>query len=56
MSASENGHYNVVERLLEAGSDPNHQNQVRSLVTRVMLIHVLSAFAPNKVLHLFQGQ
>ena len=54
--ASKNGHVNVVEKLLTAGADPNHQNRVRNLVTRVMLIHVPNAFVPNKVLHLFLGQ
>ena len=48
--ASENGHENVVEKLLEAGANPNHQDNVRNLVTRVMLIHELSASVPNKVL------
>ena len=56
MYASENGHVNIVEKLLGAGANPNHQDDVRNLATRVMLIHVLSAFVPNKVLHLFLGQ
>ena len=50
------GHGNVVEKLLAAGADPNHQNKVRNLVTRVILIHVPNAFVPNKVLHSFLGQ
>ena len=56
MCASEDGRINIVEKLLEAGANPNHQDNVRNLVTRVMLIHVLSAFVPNKVLLLFLGQ
>ena len=47
---------NVVEKLLEAGADHNHQDDVRNLVTRVMVNHVLGASVPNKVLHLFLGQ
>jgi len=54
--ASQSGHANVVEKLLAAGADPNHQDEVRNLVTMVMLIHVPNAFVPNKVLHLFLGQ
>ena len=54
--ASLTGHVNVVETLLAAGADHDHQDNVRNLVTRVMLIHVLSAFVPNEVLHLFLGQ
>ena len=54
--ASEEGHDNVVEKLLAAGVDPNHQNdEVRNLVAMVMLIHVPNAFVPNKVLHFFLG-
>ena len=56
MCASENGHVNIVEKLLGAGANPNHQDKVRNLVTRVMVIHVLRASVPNKVLHLFLGQ
>ena len=41
--ASLNGHVNVVEKLLAAGADPNHQDNVKSLVGRVMLIHVPNA-------------
>ena len=48
-----NGHDNIVEMLLAAGADPNHQNKVRNLVAMVMLIHVPNAFVPNKVLHFF---
>ena len=40
INASLNGHVNVVEKLLAAGADPNHQSEVRNLVARVMLIHV----------------
>ena len=54
--ASENGHVNVVEKLLTARADPNHQDNVRNLVTRVMLILVPKAFVPNQVLHSFLGQ
>ena len=53
---SQNGHDNVVDKLLAAEADPNCQDNVRYLVTRVMLIHVPNAFAPNEVLHLFLGQ
>ena len=53
MYACGNGHVNVVEKLLAAAADPNHQTNVRNLVTRVILIHVPNAFVPNKVLHLF---
>ena len=56
MWASANGHVNVVEKLLAAGANLNHQDKVRNLVTRVMLIHVPNAFVPNKVLHLFLCQ
>ena len=56
MCASKNGHTNVVEKLLAAGADPNHQDEVRNLVTIVMLIHVLSASVSIKVLYLFLGQ
>ena len=45
--ASKNGYDNVVEKLLAAGADPNHQDFVRILVARVMLIHVPNAFVPN---------
>ena len=38
--ASLYGHDNVVEKLLAAGISPNHQDNVRNLATRVMLIHV----------------
>ena len=55
MCASDNGHANVVEKLLEAEADHDLQDKVRNLVTRVMLIHVLSASVSNKVLHLFLG-
>ena len=54
--ASGYGHVNVVEKLLAAGADLNHQNKVRNLVARVTLIHMPNAFVPNKVLHLFLGQ
>ena len=47
MWASQNGHDNIVEKLLEAGADHNHHDNVRNLVTRVMVIHVLSASVPN---------
>ena len=40
MWASVNGHANVVEKLLAAGANLDHQDNVRNLVTRVMLIHV----------------
>ena len=40
MWASLYGHVNIVEKLLAAGADPNHQDEVRNLVTRVMLLHV----------------
>ena len=53
--ASLNGHINVVEKLLAAGANLDHQNKVRNLITRVMLIYVLSASVSNKVLHLFLG-
>ena len=54
--ASENGDDDVVEKLLAAGANHDHQDKVRKLVTMVMLIHVLSASVSNKVLHLFLGQ
>ena len=53
MCASKNGHINVVEKLLAAGADPNHQDEVRDLVTMVMLIHVLSASVSIKVLFIY---
>ena len=56
MWASYKGHANVVEKLLEAGADHDHQDEVRNLVTRLMLIPMLSASVSNKVLHLFLGQ
>ena len=56
LCASKYGHVSVVEKLLAAGADHDHQDNVRNLVTRVMLIHVLSASVSNKVLHLFLGQ
>ena len=37
-----------MEKLLAAGADPIHQDKVRNLVTRVMLIHVPNTFVPNK--------
>ena len=40
MWASLYGHVNVVEKLLATGADPNHQDKVRNLATRVMLLHV----------------
>ena len=52
-SASRIGHVNVVEKLLAAEANHDHQEKVRTLVTRVMLIHVPNALVPNKVLHLF---
>ena len=56
MCASVNGHDDVVEKLLAADANHDHQTNVRNLVTRVMVIHVLSASVSNKVLHLFLGQ
>ena len=53
MWASKNGHINVVEKLLAAGADPNHQDEVRDLVTMVMLIDVLSASVSIKVLFIY---
>ena len=50
--ASLNGHANVVERLLAAGANHDHEDKVRNLTSRVMLIHVPNAFVPNEVLHL----
>ena len=38
--ASEEGHVNVVEKLLAAGADPNKQDEVKNLVASVTLIHV----------------
>ena len=49
--ASRKGHVNVMKKLLAAGADPNHQDEVRNLVSRVTLIHVPNAFVPNEVLH-----
>ena len=40
MRASQNGHYNVVEKLLPAGAQPDIQDKVRNVVTMVMLIQV----------------
>jgi len=34
--ASLNGYVNVVEKLLAAGADPDYQDEVRNLITRVM--------------------
>ena len=48
--ASRNGHVSIVEKLLAAGANHDLQDKVRNLVTRVMLIHVLSASVSNKVL------
>ena len=45
--ASWKEYVNVVEKLLAAGADPNHQDEVRNLVTRVMLIHVANAFVTH---------
>ena len=45
MRASQNGHYNVVEKLLSAGAQPDIQDKVTLLVTMVMLIQV-----PNELL------
>ena len=53
--ASEKGYDNVVEKLLAAGADPHHQDEVRNLVAMVMLIHMPNAFVPNEALHLFLG-
>ena len=50
--ASLNGHANVVERLLAARANHDHEDKVRNLASRVMLIHVPNAFVPNEVLHL----
>ena len=50
INASRNGHVNVVEKLLAAGADPSKQDEVRNLVTMVILIHVPNAFVPNEVL------
>ena len=55
MRASLYGRVNVVEKLLAEGANLDHQDKVRKLVTRVMLIHVLSASVSNKVLYLFLG-
>ena len=49
--ASEEGHVNVVQKLLAGGADPNHQDEVSNLVARVTLMHVPNAFVPNEVLH-----
>ena len=56
MWASKNGHINVVEKLLAAGANVNHQDEVRNLATRVMLFHVLNASVSNKVLHSFRAK
>ena len=56
MWALRNEHASVVEKLLAAGANHDRQDEVRNLVTRVMLIYVLSASVSNKVLHLFLGQ
>ena len=48
--ASENGHASIVEKLLAAGANPKCQDEVRNLVTRVVLIYVPDA-VPNKVLY-----
>ena len=40
MWASLYGHVNVVEKLLAAEADPNHEDKVRNLATRVMLLYV----------------
>ena len=56
MWASRNGYDDVVEKLLAADANHDHQDEVRNFVTRVMLIHVLIASVSNKVLHLFLGQ
>ena len=50
--ASLNGHANVVERLLAARANHDHEDKVRNLASRVVLIHVPNAFVPNEVLHL----
>ena len=47
--ASGNGHVSVVEMLLAAGADPSKQDEVRNLVTMVMLIHVSNAFVPINI-------
>ena len=54
--ASLNGHANVVEKLLAARATHDHEDKVRNLATRVMLIHAPNAFVANEVLHLFPGQ
>ena len=56
MWASENEHVHVMEKLLAAGANLDHQDKVRNLVTRVMLIHVLNALVPSKFLQSLLGQ
>ena len=46
--AAISGHGNVVEKLLAAGANHDLQNSVRNLVTKMMLVFVQNAFAPNK--------
>ena len=41
--ASLNGYDNAAEKLLAAEASADHQDEVRNLVTSVMLIHVLNA-------------
>ena len=40
MRASQNGHYNVVEKLISAGAQTDIQDKVRNVVTMVTLIQV----------------
>lgn len=40
MRASQNGHYNVVEKLLSAGAQTDIQDKVRNVLTMVTLIQV----------------
>ena len=49
MCASQNGHVNVVEKLLAAGANYDLQTEVRNLVTRLTFIHVSTAFYSNEV-------
>ena len=49
--ASKNGRANVVERLLAAEANHDHEDKVRNLATRAMLIHVLDVFVLNKVIY-----